>query len=109
MTDMAERLTGENFDVKVLASGKPALIEFYSDGCVVCKKFAPELAEIEEKYDGKIFVGKVNASFDEELAGRFGIMAAPTVILFKDKDPVFRFSGAKKASELSKMIDEKLL
>ena len=105
---MSERLTHENFDEKVLANDKLTLVEFYSNGCLSCKMFSPELAEVEEKYGEQIYVGKVNTAYDEKLTERFEITASPTLIIFKGGKQVFKFAGVKEADELSKIIEENM-
>ena len=51
---MAERIHAGDFDSKVLADGTFALVDFYSDSCVPCKRMSPVLAELEESYAGKL-------------------------------------------------------
>ena len=53
---MAERIHAGDFDSKVLADGTFALVDFYSDSCVPCKRMSPVLAELEESYAGKLYV-----------------------------------------------------
>ena len=60
---MAERIHAGDFDSKVLADGTFALVDFYSDSCVPCKRMSPVLAELEESYAGKLYVGKVNIAY----------------------------------------------
>lgn len=64
---MAERIHAGDFDSKVLADGTFALVDFYSDSCVPCKRMSPVLAELEESYAGKLYVGKVNIAYEPEL------------------------------------------
>lgn len=105
---MAARIYANDFKEKVLDSANPVLVDFYSDSCVACKKLAPVLCELEEEYEGKINVFKVNTGFDAELATEYGIMANPTLVFFKDGKALEKVVGAKDFDELADWIDAKL-
>lgn len=80
---MAVRVSAEDFDVKVLQSELPAIVEFYSDSCIPCKQLSPILGGIEDDYEDKVNVYKVNVNFDAELAEKYAVMASPTILFFK--------------------------
>lgn len=101
---MAERLTAADFEAKVLKNAQPALIDFYSDSCVPCKKMSPVLADIEETYQGKLYVGKVNIAYEANLVQTYGVMSAPTLLLFKNGEVQEKLTGAKKKAELEEVI-----
>lgn len=105
---MAERLNAENFDSRAFQEGKLALIDFYSDSCIPCKMMSPLLAELEEQYGEKLYVGKVNIAYEGELVAKYGVMAAPTLIFLKDGQQVEKVTGARKKAELEKIIEENL-
>ena len=68
---MAARISKADFDEKVLKSKLPVIVDFYSDSCVACKKLAPVLGDIEDDYEDKLHVYKVNTNFDGELADEY--------------------------------------
>lgn len=103
---MAERLSSENFAEKALQQGKLSLIDFYSDSCVPCKRMSPVLAELEEQYKDQLFVGKVNIAYEAELVEKYGVMSAPTFLIFKDGEEAARFTGVRKKAELEQIIQE---
>jgi thioredoxin 1 len=105
---MAERINADNFDSKALQSGKLVLIDFYSDSCIPCKMMSPVLAELEEQFGEKLYIGKVNIAYEEELVSRFGILSAPTLLLFKDGELIWKQTGAKKKAELQQLIEAEL-
>ncbi len=73
----------QNFDVKVLQSELPVIVEFYSDSCIPCKQLSPILGGIEDDYEDQVKVYKVNVNFDAELAEKYQVMASPTILFFK--------------------------
>lgn len=92
---MAARVTQADFDEKVLGSKLPVVVDFYSDSCIACKKLAPVLGDIEDNYEGKLEVVKVNTNFDTELSEKYVIMSNPTVLIFKNGEEVDRKSGTE--------------
>lgn len=102
---MAVRIYTEDFKEKVLDSPVPVLVDFYSDSCIACKKLAPTLCDVEEEYEGKLNVFKVNTGYDTKLVEEYGILSNPTVILFKDGKAVDKQVGSKDYDELTDWID----
>ena len=87
-------ITLENFEAEVIKSDKPVLVDFWAPWCGPCRMLSPVVDEIaEEKTDIK--VGKVNVDEQEELAMRFGIMSIPTLIVFKNGEPVKKTMGVQ--------------
>ena len=77
-------LTNQNFEEKVLKSEIPVLVDFFATWCGPCKMLAPVIAELAEKYEGKVKVGKVNVDEENELAMKYQISSIPTLVLFKE-------------------------
>lgn len=85
-----ENLTQATFKEKVFnfetntewkfAGTKPCIVDFYADWCGPCKMVAPVLAELAEKYAGKLDVYKVNTEEQQELSSVFGIQSIPTML-----------------------------
>ena len=105
---MAARIAKDNFDEKVLKSPIPVIVDFYSDSCVACKMLAPVLGGIEDDYEDRIQVYKVNTNFDQELAQQYGIMSNPTLILFKEGEAVDRKVGAQTADVLKAWVEDNI-
>jgi thioredoxin 1 len=102
---MSVRVNADNFEAEVLQSEIPVLADFYSDGCVPCKRMSPVLAEIEEEYEGRLKVVKVNIGFDGELAEKYEVQAAPTFVFFKNGEEKERIRGAVKKAEIIDKIN----
>jgi len=103
---MAEiNLTNNNFEDVVLKSELPVLVDFFATWCGPCKMIAPIIAEIAEKYEGKIKVGKVNVDEENELAMKYQILSIPTLVLFKEGKIVKTKVGLCSKSEIEDMIN----
>ena len=93
-------ITKENFAQEVLQSEKPVLLDFWASWCGPCRMLSPVGDEVaEERTDVK--VGKVNVDEQPELAGEFGVMSIPTLLVFEQGKLVRQAVGARpKASVL---------
>lgn len=102
---MAVRINADNFNDEVMNECRIVLADFYSDSCVPCKRMSPLLAEIEEAYPEKLKLVKININFDSELAEKYEIQAAPTLLFFKGGEEKSRLRGTVKKSEIMEIIE----
>ena len=96
-------VTSENFESEVLNSEKPVLVDFWASWCGPCRMLSPIVDEIAEEVQ-TIKVGKVNVDEQQDLAGKFGVMSIPTLILIKNGQPVNKSVGAKSKAALLDFI-----
>lgn len=101
---MAARVGKDTFEAEVLKSEKPVLVEFYSDTCIPCKQMSPVLGDIEDDYEERLKVVKVNVNFDAELAADYSVMASPTILFFKDGEEVTRLRGLQKKADIEAVV-----
>lgn len=88
---------------------KPAILDFYADWCIYCKKLTPILEELAQEYQGKIYIYKIDTEKEREIAAAFGIRALPTLLFIPmNQDPQIA-QGAVPKDELKKIIDSLLL
>ncbi len=97
-------ITKDNFAAEVLQSDKTVLLDFWASWCGPCRMLAPTVDQIaEERPDIK--VGKVNVVDETELAGQFGIMSIPTLVVIKDGKTVSQPAGVRPKAEILAMLD----
>ena len=102
---MAEiTLTSANFQAEVLDSPLPVLVDFWATWCGPCRMVAPIVAEIAAEKAGVIKVGKVNVDEEPGLAGRYGISSIPTLMFFKNGQPVDTMVGARPKAQIEQML-----
>ena len=95
-----------SFQNDVLASNTPVLVDFWATWCGPCKMVAPVLEEIATERAEQLTVAKLDVDANPETARDFQVVSIPTMILFKDGQPVKRIVGAKgKAALLRELSD----
>lgn len=87
-------ITKENFAQEVLQSEKPVLLDFWASWCGPCRMLSPIVDEVAEER-GDVKVGKVNVDEQPELAGQFGVMSIPTLLVFEQGKLVRQAVGAR--------------
>ncbi|ACZ37587.1 thioredoxin [Sphaerobacter thermophilus] len=96
------------FDQEVLKSDVPVLVDFWAVWCGPCRMVAPILDEIAEEKAGSLKVAKVNVDENARVAAQLGITSIPTLILYKDGQPVERIIGAHPKQRLLQQIEKHL-
>ena len=101
---MAEMInvTEESFDVEVLNSNLPVLVDFSAIWCGPCKMLDPIVKQLAGEWDGKVKVVKIDADQCPQIVGNYGVMGIPTLILFKGGEAKERLSGYQPKDKLVK-------
>jgi thioredoxin 1 len=100
---MAVAVTKDNFN-QTVAQGV-SLLDFWAPWCGPCKMQLPIVEELAEELQGKATIAKVNVDEEPELASQFGVMSIPTLILFKDGQPVDKLVGLQSKAALQNKIN----
>ncbi len=98
-------LSKENFEEEVLKADKLVMVDFYADWCGPCQMMSPVIDEIAEEKKDCIKVGKVNVDENQDLAGEYGVMSIPTIVLIKDGEVEKSFVGVRSKSEIIDAIE----
>ena len=99
----AININKNNFQNEVLNSEMPVLLDFWAPWCGPCRMVSPIVDEIATER-GDIKVGKVNVDEERELAGQFGVMSIPTLVVIKGGRVVNQMVGARPKSQILTML-----
>jgi thioredoxin 1 len=97
-------VSDDNFETAVLASGKPALVDFWAVWCGPCRMVAPHVEALASEFGDRAVIAKLDVDTSRKTATRYGIQSIPTLLFFKDGKVVDRVVGAAD----KRVIKEKL-
>jgi thioredoxin 1 len=104
MSDAILTGTDANFQAEVIKSDLPVLVDFWAPWCGPCLMIAPVVEELAEAHKGKLKVVKMNVDENAQTPQTYGIMAIPTMILFKGGELKEKLVGALPKAKLTEAI-----
>ena len=108
MSEHMIHVTDDSFDSDVLKSDKPVLVDYWAEWCGPCKMIAPVLEQIGEEKGDTLKIAKLDVDKHNTTAQSFGVTGIPTMILFKNGEPVERIVGFLPKQQLLRRIEPHL-
>jgi len=97
-----QELNRDTFQDEVINSEQPVLVDFSAVWCGPCKMLDPVVKQLAKEWDGKVKFGKLDVDHNPELAMEYQVMGVPTLMLFKNGEPVERVTGYQPKDRLEK-------
>jgi len=103
---MADRVNDANFDAEVLGATEPVLVDFWAEWCPPCKAMDPVLDDLSRELAGRVKIVKLDVDANPGITARFNVRSMPTLIVFKDGEPVdYRVGAGQSRVQLIKWLD----
>lgn len=87
---------------------RPVVVDFWADWCAPCKQLMPLLEKLTDEYAGAFLLAKINADEQQGISQQLGVRSLPTVMVFKDGQPVDGFAGAQPETAVREMLQKHL-
>ncbi len=102
------KVDDSTWDVDVMKAKELVMVDFWAVWCGPCQMVAPIIDELAQEYAGKLKVRKLNTDESPEIAGRYQVMSIPTILFFRNGQPVEKLVGARPKRQFKELIDSLL-
>lgn len=107
-SELIKHVSDASFEVDVLQSALPVLVDYWAEWCGPCKMIAPILDEVATAFEGKLQIAKMNVDENRDIPAKFGIRGIPTLMLFKGGQLAATKVGAMSKAQMVAFIDQQL-
>jgi len=101
-------VTDATFEETLAAGDLPVLVDFWATWCGPCTLIEPILADLAAQWSDRLRVVRVDVDANPVVVRRYGVMSMPTLMVFRDGEPVLRLVGARGRNQLMAELDEVL-
>jgi thioredoxin 1 len=106
-SEMGQRVGDADFDSEVLKADRPVLVDFWAEWCPPCKAMDPVLDKLTEELADKVKIVKLDVDANPSTVVRYNVRSMPTLIVFKDGEPVdFKVGAGQSRAQLIKWLDQ---
>lgn len=105
MSQTTKTVTDQTFETEVLKSSQLVLVDYWAEWCGPCKMIGPIVEESARQYANRVTVAKLNVDENPETPTRYHVRGIPTLMLFKDGQPVATHVGSLSKGQLQEFID----
>ena len=102
---MTLAVSDADFENEVLKSSEPVLVDFWAEWCGPCRALGPSVDALASEMEGKLKVVKVNIDENPNAPTKYGVRSIPTLIVFKNGEPVAQTVGSMPKSDLQKWVE----
>ena len=100
-----KQVSDQTFETDVVKAETPVLVDFWAPWCGPCRAIAPIVEELAGEYEGRVSFAKLNTDDNQRTAMKYGVMAIPTLLLFRNGSEVARITGVQPKSSLKRQLD----
>ena len=104
-SELIKHVSDASFEVDVLQSTQPVLVDYWAEWCGPCKMIGPILEEVAVSHAGRVKIAKVDVDDNREIAAKYGIRGIPTLMLFKNGELAAQKVGALSKAQLTAFVD----
>jgi len=97
--------TDATFKQDVLDYKGLVVVDFWAPWCPPCRIAGPIIEELAKEYEGKVKIGKINVDENSQIAGQYSVMSLPSILFFKNGQPVRTMIGAQSKEAYKQEID----
>lgn len=105
MSQATKTVTDQSFEAEVLKSSRPVLVDYWAEWCGPCRMIGPAVEESAHQYSDRLTVAKLNIDENPHTPTRYHVRSIPTLMLFKEGQPVATHVGSMSKGQLQAFID----